>query len=339
MHASLSKRIKDYLKLPAVQAAIDLTGTISVRFLAQGEYNKNYVIVVDGIKKYVFRINYGSQLNLDKQISYEYQALKKLQVSGVTPPVYYCDDSRNYFEQGVLIMAYLEGRPLQYRRDLAKAAALFGKVHQLPIDDFTGHLIKEEHIFTARIAEAADWFSHYQACAQAPLAVKRALAQLWQYCLDNRAREQYFIQNPWRVVNNTEVNSHNFIIGNRRHYIIDWEKPVISDPVQDITQFLAPTTTLWRTTVELSAAEIANFYKVYCAQYHKIPYAIDERVAMYQPYLYLRALGWCAQAWVDYNAATKSLMNARTLKKINQYLEITFLSHIFAQVNIQLKKT
>lgn len=59
------------------QLNINLSNDYSVKFLAQGEYNINFIIQ-DKDKKWVFRVNTASQLEIDNQIRYEYNALKTL---------------------------------------------------------------------------------------------------------------------------------------------------------------------------------------------------------------------------------------------------------------------
>ena len=47
---------------------------------------------------------------------------------------------------------------------------------------------------------------------------------------------------------NTELNSGNFLIDPQGvSSLVDWEKPLVSEPGQDLGHFLAPTTTFWKT--------------------------------------------------------------------------------------------
>ena len=74
-----------------------------VEFLAAGEYNENF-LVHSRAGRFVFRINHGSQLNLEDQIEYEYKALKAVEPSGVTPRVFFVDPEADEFGNGVLLM-------------------------------------------------------------------------------------------------------------------------------------------------------------------------------------------------------------------------------------------
>ena len=85
--------------------------TFRVIPLAQGEYNLNYLLA-DDETHLVLRVNIGTQIGREDQIHYEYNALRLLESSGVTPTPYFVDDTRAQIDRGVLIMAYLPGEPL-----------------------------------------------------------------------------------------------------------------------------------------------------------------------------------------------------------------------------------
>jgi predicted Ser/Thr protein kinase len=325
---TLISKIKDYLNEHRTRINIDLGSSFDVYFLAQGEYNINFVIE-GSYKKWVFRVNTGSQLQLDNQIRYEYEALEKLEVSTVTPRVFFVDDIKEYFDYGILIMEFLEGNPLVYNKDLSKAAAIFSKIHCLDLDSMdTSNFIVEHGIFKDRILEAERLLKDYLTSPLIDIKQKRFFEAYLDWAKLNQSSEKYFIENKWHVVNNTEVNSNNFIIGDRGNYLIDWEKPVISDPCQDITQFLAPTTTLWKVDYILSEEEIKEFFRVYIHNSGVRAKDIVYRVNLYNPYLYLRALSWCAYAYIEYLNPDKDIKNMDTFNKIKQYLEIDFMKDL-----------
>lgn len=323
LHSHVQAEIKTYLQKSAYGRLYGFDQETHVRFLAQGEYNANY-LVVSPKGKYVFRMNMGSQLNLDNQIEYEYAALKRLEPSGVTPKACFVDDSRRAFQQGVLMMEFLPGRPLDYRQDLEKAARIFSRIHGLDPAEFADVLIEEKQLCHDRVIEGERWLAPFLADEKMPLESKRIIGKLLEYCRKEQVRDAYFQSEPWLAVNNTEVNSHNFIIGPNHSYLIDWEKPVISDPVQDLTQFLAATTTLWKANTILSQEEVDGFYRVYGEEQSKA-YNIRDRVALYEPFLLLRALSWCAGAFVEYSAGSRAIQNADTFEKIKMYLDPGFM--------------
>ncbi len=78
--------------------------------MAQGEYNLNYLIHQED-RRWVLRVNIGSQIQRDDQILYEFRALRLLKDTGVTPQPYDVDDSREELPYGLLAMSYLPGEP------------------------------------------------------------------------------------------------------------------------------------------------------------------------------------------------------------------------------------
>ncbi len=329
LKSRLKNKIKSYINDNKIKEYIDLKNDFKVEFLAQGEYNINFILE-DKNKKYVFRVNTASQLNIDNQIRYEYDALKKLEISRVTPKVYYLDESKSYFDYGILIMEFLYGRPLDYKKDLNKAANIFASIHSLDINNMdVNNFIVEENIFEDRILEGKNLLKNFFDYNHADKNLKIFFYDFLNWCEKNKYKEKYFIDNKYHVINNTEVNSHNFIIGDKKNYLIDWEKPVISDPCQDITQFLAPTTTLWKSNHILTNEEVNKFFNTYIDKVNRDD--IKERVHLYMPYLYLRALSWCAYAYVEYQDINKEIQNMDTFHKIKSYLDIDFMNKLLKE--------
>jgi len=324
----LIEQIEVYIQDNQQLKPLGINQNTKVAFLAQGEYNINFTLQT-AQQKYVFRVNTGSQLQVENQIKYEYDSLQYLQTSGVTPKVYFVDDSLSYFQNGVLIMEYLEGVPLNYFKDLDKAAHIFANIHSLDITP-PHHFVVETQLFTERIKEGERLLSSVWDSPYFDVDTKLFFDRLLEWLRKNQVKEQYFINDPWHVINNTEVNSHNFIIGKKSAFLIDWEKPVISDPSQDLTQFLAPTTTLWKADYRLSVDEKTQFISSYVEKLNGQNRNIEERIHLYTPYLYLRALAWCAYAYVEYHNPKKQIKNEDTFKKIQQFTELAFMQKLYA---------
>ncbi len=299
-------------------------GDFKVSFLAQGEYNINYTIESDF--KQVLRINTGSQLNLDNQIEYEFNALKVLESTGVTPIPYYLDSTMSDIPHGLLTMEYLEGEPLSYEHDLPTAASIFSTIHSLDTTNLNNFIVEENSI-EARLRECKHWLDNSLYSDSLTDRQKDFFKKIYDIACSQVDSGKYLLDNPRHVINNTEVNSSNFIIGESA-YLIDWEKPVIADPSQDITQFLAPTTTLWKTDTILSQSQIDEFYEVYTSQNPKLK-DIEKRVNIYKPYLLLRALTWCAYAYVEYQKPDKKIVNQDTLERLIMYLDVDFMRDLY----------
>lgn len=295
-----------------------------VIFLQQGEYNINYLLKTN-IGKFVLRINSKSQMNLKNQIKYEYDALKFLEKSNVTPKVYYVDDGDDKLLNGVILMQYLEGRSLIYQEDREKAAKIFANIHSLDISK-ANNFIVEENIFTDRINEANFWLKDVFKSEKIDKEKKDFFYNFLYYLEKNKYKEKYFKKNKILSINNTEVNSKNFIIS-EKSYLIDWEKPVISDPCQDITHFIVVTTTKWKTNF-ISNDEYENKFFSEYEKFLQKKIDIKERVNLYKPYMYSRALSWCMNAYLEYLKEDKIIKNIDTFEKIKEFTDINFMKNL-----------
>lgn len=323
----LINQISKYIESGKLKGIIS-KDSYKISFLAQGEYNINFLAETEE-EKYVFRVNTGSQLHLDNQIKYEYDALKALEISKVTPKVFYVDDTKKYFDYGILVMEFLEGRPLEYDKDLNRAANIFACIHSIDLSKIdTSSFIIEDNIFNDRIKEGKRLLKDFFVSPIIQKELKSFFYDFLNWAEKNKYKEKYFLDNKCHVINNTEVNSRNFIIAEEESYLIDWEKPVISDPCQDLTHFLSPTTTLWKTDYILSKEEKDRFLNAYIKGIGGKENDIKERVRLYTPYLYLRALSWCAYAYLEYHKPDKEIKNKDTFIKIKQYLDIDFMSSL-----------
>jgi len=286
----------------------------AVSFLAAGEYNENYLISADQ-QKYVFRINHGTQLNQADQIRYEYNVLKSVEASGVTPkPRHVASDTAL---GGVLLMDFIPGRSFVFNQDLDKVPKIFAAIHQLPLSeklvyqtDPMGEIARESYQLLHKFSDH-------------PLAKeKAALLNYHEKILKLRQQHQaLFAHEPLCIVN-TEVNSGNFIIRDNKGFLVDWEKAVISCRYQDLAHFIIPTTTLWKSDFKFTPEGRLDFLQQY---YHLITpkFSFDElefKTAMLEKTILLRALSWCFMAYVEYTAQERALKDQTTFNKIKVYL-------------------
>ncbi len=281
----------------------------NVKELGNGEYNLNY-----RLDNKVIRINLASQIGLgDRQLKYEYDALKTLEKSNVTPKAYKYYEKGKYLPKSFMTMEYVEGRPLDYKKDMDIAAKLLSSVHNLNADfnDF----IWAKKPFLAMYEEFESMFSHYQAYENKDLKVEAKINKFLN--IAKKSGLEADIKNPCII--NTELNNRNFIIG-EKSVIIDWEKPIIGECEQDLAHFLVPTTTNWKTDTILSEEEMLEFLKTY-EQYRKIDY---DKFYKYLMFNSLRGVTWCSMAKVEYEKG-RFLSNEDTLEKINKFLSLEFL--------------
>lgn len=332
----LFQLIIHYVNRDDFQSTMSLDGRVKVHYLAQGEYNINYLLN-SARGKLVLRVNTASQMQLDNQIAYEYQALQLLSRSGVTPRPYFLDDSKEDIPYGLLVMEYLPGEPLDYRYDLEEAAATLARIHSMQFaKNETDFLVKQSGPFSGIYSEARTLLDHFFQCPEASSELKKMLEKLLLTAAEKKKEEEYLLQEPFLAVINTELNSHNFIVNHDRQtcHLIDWEKPILGEPAQDLSMFLIATTTMWKRNYRLSRQEEKSFLRQYLKQLPDCPLkkTLRSRVEMFKFFNYLRAISWCAMAWTEYIKPGRALVNADTFNKINVYLTPEFIRNIFPQI-------
>ena len=290
----------------------------AIKPLANGEYNINYKFRKGGQK--VFRINTKSQMALENQIKYEFDALKILQSSKVTPaPLEYYEPSP-LLPRGAMSMEFLKGRALRYESDLETAASLLASVHAVKIPS-NHSLITAQKPLKAMFEECEKMANIY---LDSNLAQPKT-AEMIEFFLKIAKKFDLEREIEEPCIINTELNSSNFIIGKESSYIIDWEKPIIGEREQDLAHFSVPTTTFWKTDVIFSADEIEKFINLYENYSKKM---IDRRkFKEYFTMTCLRGTSWCAMAFVEYNGA-RAIKNEYTFNKIKAYLSDKFLSNL-----------
>jgi aminoglycoside phosphotransferase (APT) family kinase protein len=331
----LQKEIKKYSSKRDFQIAIGITENVEVEFLAQGEYNINYLLK-DGEDKFVMRINLGSQMDLKDQIGYEFHALEKLAPSGVAPRPYYLDNTKEELPYGMLVMEYLSGRSLKYQYDLKAAAEVFAKIHELSISDDT-ILIKEEKPLTAIWNECSGLIEHYLESDLADKEIKDFLIEMKENLFEKKEKEKEIIELLSFSIVNTEVNSGNFIINenNNKAYLVDWQKPLITSPLQDLSHFMVPTTTLWKTDFIFNQGEEEEFIHHYInARNLKISYQeLLSALKIFNQFSAMRGVSWSAMAWVEYQQPGRLIKNEDTFKTMDNYLRRDFLEMLFPDIN------
>lgn len=300
--------------------------------LAQGEYNRNYRFLHPITKKQlVLRINFGSQMHLEHQIEYEYHALKLLERSGRTPKAFYADGSLKKLPHGVLVMEFLPGRELDYRKEMARAAECLADIHSVPADESCG-LLHPKDPLRAILEECESMAAFYMESGLGDLRLKNRIRSMldlgWERWRKTKGTCGY------ECCINTELNSTNFLANGTDGtcYLVDWEKPLYGEPAQDLGHFLAPTTTFWKTDVILTEKEMDGFLDDYIrAVGGRFPTdGLKERTFAYIPITCLRGITWCAMAWVEYQQPGRLLQNASTWKKLNAYLDHGFFNPIEA---------
>lgn len=285
-----------------------------IEHLASGEYNENFTVKTSD-NKYVFRINHGSQLFIENQIEYEFNVLQSLSKSGVTPIPYHYD---NEYLNGVMLMEFIEGEPLNYERDYPDAAFIFSKIHSQPVND---KLIKQLNPIDDISKESLKLIKLNTSTKY--LHVRKRLLEYHDKLIILSSDNADAFKNEKPCIVNTEVNSNNFIISKERSCLVDWEKAVVSYPYQDLAHFLIPTTTLWKSDYKFGHDERIDFLR----KYHELSESdlcFDEiifKTMILEKTILLRALSWCYMAYDQYTDESKKITHFDTFKKIKSYLD------------------
>ncbi|PUU90570.1 MAG: Choline kinase [Halanaerobium sp.] len=206
----LKQKLKNYIRERDFMHAAGISRRAKLEFLAQGEYNINYLIK-DEEEKYVLRVNLGSQMHLDDQIGYEFSALQALAPSGVTPRPFYLDNSQEKIDYGLLMMEYLPGRSLDYQKDLKTAAKIFAKIHKLDSSK-AERLVQEKKPLTAIWNECEALLEHYFNSELAVSEIKKFLMKMKAEMYKKKEKESELMELFPPAIVNTEVNSNNFIL-------------------------------------------------------------------------------------------------------------------------------
>ncbi|KMT22478.1 aminoglycoside phosphotransferase family protein [Clostridium cylindrosporum] len=324
--------LKEYIATEKFKEALNiaLESELELKMLAQGEYNINYIFTHPTTnKKLLLRVNTGSQMHLDNQIEYEYNALKAIYKSGRTPNVYYVDGSLKDLDYGVLIMEFLDGVPLDYKKDLLIAASCLADIHSIEAQGING-LISPRNPLEAMIEECHSMARVYLESKLGDEKIKSQIKRLLSYGKELIKSEKEY--EGKRSIINTELNSGNFLINGegKDNYIIDWEKPIFGEVAQDLAHFLAPTTTFWKTDVILEKSEMEEFIDEYIKVVNGRFNTEDlrDRFKIYLPLTCLRGVTWCSMAWIEYQDPNRLIKNEFTYNKIKAYLEAEFLNRI-----------
>ena len=300
--------------------------------LAQGEYNLNYLLSA-GDLRLVLRVNIGTQIGREDQIVYEFRALKLLEGSGVTPRAYFVDDSRRLIDRGLLIMDFLPGEALDYRRDTDAAAELLARVHQTEVPEASNHLIAETAPLSLIYEECAGLLQPYFDSRLADPAIRDYLRDLIRWADCARAAERYYQADSWPCIVNTEVNSGNFIVNRPEGtiHLVDWEMPRWGDPSQDLAHFCAPLTTLWKTSYRMNAADKGQFLDAYrrSIRDRHLKATLMDRIRLREPFVYLRGISWSAMGWAAYQSDYAGVKNPDTWAKLQQYMNLVFIRSLF----------
>ena len=307
--------------------------------LAQGEHNANFTFEhPSSEKKLVLRMNYESQLGLDKQVSYEACALRALESSGRTAHVLFVDDSKHLINHGVLVTEFFEGSWLNFHNPahVHEAARILADVHSVVPCSGCG-LIQADNPLRSQFDTCVGFFERYSASSFADSLVVEYLERFIR-CVEGVLDIPVAAADKNHIQNTEAVPSH-FLIpraadscsSEAKGHMVDWEKPVIGEVAQDIAYFMSPTTTIWDTDYLFDATARQTFIDAYwrAVDGRFSRGSFDERYEAYVMSNALLGVSWSCNALIDYAGNNKALKNQKTANLLGVYVSEAFLKRVW----------
>ena len=215
----LQKNIETFAKEPdllerisesSYREALDLPSEVieEYAFLARGEYNENFVFShPKSGKRYVLRVNHGSQMQLKKQVSYEAHALSLLEKSGRVPKVYYVEEKG---DKGILLMDFLEGRALCYETDLPVAGQILADIHSTEYEREKDlgelRLLSPENPLYAMLSESSSLLKSYELSPFMEEEIYNRTHTLWKRGVELERKYAKTLSSKDFCIINTELN-------------------------------------------------------------------------------------------------------------------------------------
>lgn len=327
---------------------------LDIEPLGSGEHNLNYMFSNPSMDaRYVLRINIVPQPFHEDQIAYESDALGLLTPSGCVPRVLYSDSSRRLMDYGAMVISFCDGEELDFDDlapgDLACAAKIMANIHSVRVDDAAcSALYRPQDPLQQMYDEAKRRFDDYLRSGFEDRRITEWCNHLFE------ATQKVVAATPpstgSRAIINTETLPSHFLIARKGDearsagfpgYMIDWERPIIGEPAQDIAYFVSPTSTFWDSDYLFPADDVDGFLGLYIdAVEGRFELGnFRERFLAYRAMTVLRSTSWCCRALARYKkASSESSVPAsdsagsskvhrlsKTAEKLDTYLSDEFL--------------
>lgn len=298
---SRETQIKRYVAgLDAHLLGVDETGHVKISSLPQGVWNFNYLVEISS-KKFVFKLYPPGGSSVEGMTGnsgqVEFLALKLVAGLGIAPrPVLYADASRS-FNYPILIYEYVEGGDLAFsNRAVAEIAAIYGKLHSMDIEGID--FLKERSEAPSKLlAEIERSFARYRRRADIdPIYIRRFgefIGKARECTVEGKR-----LSCPRALIHADPVPS-NFVVGDRI-YLIDWQTPMVGDPLFDLWAFMSRAFSMWDLDAPPTEAQKETFVSTYQALRNDP--TLDERLRVKEP-LYLLQYGLhCSTRYYDFKS-------------------------------------
>ena len=329
---------RDYLrKNAALRSAVgvDDGGDLEPHYLGVGEHNLNYRFQTPNGGAFVLRVNVAPQPFHENQVAYEFAALRALAPSGCTPRPIYLDDSPSALGKGVIVESFCEGQELDFDNlhpgDLGCAIRLMADVHAVrPSGDCP--LFRPNDPLRILFDECLQRFNLYRSSAFEDARITKWVERFISLIGPRMEESACRPEDRTHIVNTEPLPSH-FLIPRENEggtgAFIDWERPIIGEPAQDLAYFTAPTTTFWDSEwlmpSDVAEAVVEDYWREVDGRFERGRF--DERYHLYRAMTVLRSTTWCCRALITYRQSDTH-QTEKTAGKLPAYLSDDFLQHV-----------
>ena len=315
-------------------------------YLGEGEHNLNFWFDMPsdqvqatqvGLRKYVLRINVATQPFHTDQVAYEYGALKALEPSGVTPRALYLDDGPDAPRKGALVIGFCEGEQLDFDNlhpgDLGQVAHIMACVHTVGLA-LDCPVYRPPDPMKALFDECVDRYEIYRSSG---FAEQRIVRWVERFLAEAEERLQGIPQAPVGCIVNTEPLPSHFLLvhtgaDGKATYgsFVDWERPIVGDPAQDVAFFASPAVTFWDSKYMMDPDEAAAFVET---SWNAVDGRLsrdgfDKRLRAWRSLTALRSITWCCRATANLARDPHAHVTEKARRKMPVYLSDEFMEHL-----------
>lgn len=280
---------------------VDKIESIKISILPKGVWNFNYLVGINK-KKFVFKLCPPGSSSVEGMIGnsgwIEFSALRLVEGLGIAPKPVLFADAGQFSRYPVLIYQYVEGKELAAfsNNAVAEIARIYSKIHSLDIEgiDF---LRRRSETPAKLLADIEKSFAHYENRADIDPTYLERFGEFIDKA-KKRMAEIKIKACPKSLIHADPVPS-NFIVG-QKIFLIDWQTPMIGDPVFDIWAFMSKAFSLWDLDAPPTEEQKRLFIKTY--QSLREDQALEARLNLKEP-LYLLQYGLhCSTRYYDYKS-------------------------------------
>jgi thiamine kinase-like enzyme len=322
----LKKEIEFYLRqIEPRLLGLAHVDSIEILNLIYGSRNLNFHIRVNQ-KDLNFRVNIEQRRWPIDQSEYEYNVLKFLAPYKIAPQPYHFDKTKQYFNFGIIIQAYLKGSYLKLDSGrIWQTAELLAKLHSIPIKKTKFLVWKNPLKETWEMAER-DLVSYASKANSDEGLVRMARDVLNKTAVTAETHSSLFQSD---CLNHKDVVCDNIIQTTDGLKLIDWEKPGVDDCTYDICCILSHPAQLWCSQKTLPPKDLERFIDTYTQLTGKNKDLLMEKVKIRQSLVSLHWILWAAIKLCDFRSQhTVSELVEAHQQRVHRFEAVACLENI-----------